>query len=82
MDEQTQGAFDERIQWINQVTDLARDGRLDRVWAAIQDVDDEHLRSLILVLVLTRVDDYERVKDHYRDWMRERMKEWPMASDN
>jgi hypothetical protein len=82
MDDQTQSAFDERIRWINQVTDVARDGNLKAVWRAIEDVDDEHLRSQIFVLVLARVDDYERIKDHYAQWMRERMSEWPVQSEN
>jgi hypothetical protein len=82
MDDQTQTAFDERIRWINQVTDLAKDGNLKAVWQAIEDVDDEHLRSLILVLVLSRVDDFERIKAHHAEWMTERLNEWPLASDN
>jgi hypothetical protein len=82
MDDETWTAFDERIRWINQVTDLAKDGNLPADWQAIEDVDDEHLRSLILVLILSRVDDYERIKAHYAEWMTERLNEWPLASDN
>jgi hypothetical protein len=77
-----QEAFDDRIRWINEVTDKARERKLKVVWQAINDVDDGHLRSLILVLVLTRVDDYDRTKDHYAEWMRERLSEWPLQSDN
>ena len=82
MKDETKQALDERINWTNQVTDLARKPDIRAVVRAIEEVGDEHLRSLILVLVLTRVDDYERVKDHYRQWIKEREAEWPMQSDN
>ena len=82
MNDDTKKALDDRIRWINEVTDLARQQHWVKVGQAIEQVDDEHLRSLMWVLINARVDDYDRVSDHYREWMRERMNEWPMQSPN
>jgi hypothetical protein len=82
MDDESESAYSDRIRWISHVTDYGREGDLKTVWRAIEEVDEEHLRSLILVLVLSRVDDHERMREHYAEWMRERLSDWPLQSDN
>jgi hypothetical protein len=74
--------LDDRMEWINHVTELAQRRDHRAVWNAIADVDAEHLHSLVYVLILARVDDLERVKSYYAEWMRERLNEWPTLSEN
>ena len=61
MNDEQRSAFDERIHWINHVTDLARDGNLPAAWQAIEEVDDEHLRSMIFVLIVGCAGDQDEL---------------------
>jgi hypothetical protein len=82
MDDEQKQAWDELTRWINDATDLAVAGNLKALWQSIGQLSDEHARGVLMVAILARVDDYDRIKDHYRDWMSERMAEWPLQSDN
>jgi hypothetical protein len=57
---QVREALDERIDWINQVTDLCRKRGPEGIQKPIADIDDEHLRSMIFVLILGRAGDQDQ----------------------
>jgi hypothetical protein len=56
-------ALAERVDWINRVTQLAADDNWQAVQRAIDELDHEHLRSMIYVLVLARGSDLRRARD-------------------
>ena len=58
-----EAALAERVDWINLVTQLAADDNWQAVESAVDELDDEHLRSLIYVLVLARGSDLRRARD-------------------
>jgi hypothetical protein len=63
MEQPTFTALQERVEWIEQVTALCRAGEHVRVVRAIADVDNEHLASLVLVLIMARAGDHERLSE-------------------
>jgi hypothetical protein len=68
LDPEIKRALDERIEWIEQVTGLARAENWPGVQAAINDLDPAHLRSMIYVLVLARGGDAKKLRwlvDHW-----------------
>ncbi len=68
LDPQIKAALDQRIEWIDQVTDLARAENFSAVQRATSDLDDEHLRSLIYVLVLARGGDAKTLRWLVDNW--------------
>jgi hypothetical protein len=50
----------EPVNWINRVTELAANENWHGVHKALGELDDEHLRSMIYVLVLARGNDLRR----------------------
>jgi hypothetical protein len=53
----------ERVNWINRATELAANDNWHAVHEALCELDDEHLRSMIYVLVLARGHDLRRARD-------------------
>ena len=64
LDPQTRTALDERIAWINRVTELV----FDDDWPAINELDDQHLRGMIYVLVMARGGDAQRMRGLVQCW--------------
>jgi len=58
-----EAALAERVDWINRVTELAADDDWQAVQRAVDELDDETMRSLIYVLVLARGSDLRRARD-------------------
>jgi hypothetical protein len=63
----SEGALEERIAWIVETTRLLAAGDCQAVQRAIDELDDEHLRSMIYVLLLARASDAEQVREWQRD---------------
>lgn len=68
IDPEVKAALDERIEWINGVTEFATAGDWQSVQKAIDQLDDEHLRSVIYVLILARGGDTQRLRDLVANW--------------
>src|SRR5262249_26973610 len=62
LDPELRRALDERIDWINQVTDLCRERGGGAIHQHIDKIDDQHLRSTIYVLILARVSDHAKLE--------------------
>ncbi len=63
IDREVTEALDERLTWINTVTDLVAADNWQSVTKAIDELDDEHLRSMIYVLILARGNDLNKMRD-------------------
>jgi hypothetical protein len=61
-------ALDNRIDWINRVTDLVVSERIEAVTKAIDEIPDEHLRSVIYVLLLARGGDAQKMHELRENW--------------
>ena len=84
LDPEVKKALDERIEWINTVTGLCRERGAKAIQKPIDEIDDNHLRSMIFVLIIARADDretltkaldeydkrVEALKDQVRDTLR------------
>ncbi len=68
MDPRVKKALDERVEWINRVTDLVVDEKLKAVAEAIAEIPDEHLRSMIYVLMLARGGDARTMRELATNW--------------
>ena len=68
IDPETRKALDERIEWINQVTDLCLKHGADAIQKHIDEIEDQHLRSMIFVLVLARARNLEERAQLLREW--------------
>jgi hypothetical protein len=62
--------LDELTRWINEATEIAKAGNLDAVRTAIEQVDPSMVSSLLLVLVMSRVNDADFVEQAEVGWPR------------
>ncbi len=73
LDPETKKALEERIEWIKTVTDLCRERGADAIQKPIDEIDDEHLRSMICVLIIARAGDRDAAMQLVREHEREEM---------
>jgi hypothetical protein len=60
---QMEEALEERVEWIDAIAELAVDGRWKSVQKAVDDLDDEHVRDMVYVLLLARGGDLKAFRD-------------------
>jgi hypothetical protein len=63
IDPDVKKALDERIAWIDHAFHTVRERGLDALPPLIDQIPDEHLRSMIYVLTLQRDSDYSNVAE-------------------
>ena len=68
IDPDVEVALEERVEWINGVTELAAEDDWQGVQTAIDQLDDEHLRSVVYVLIMARSGDAQRLHDLVANW--------------
>jgi hypothetical protein len=61
MNDHIRQALDERIDWINEVVGRVREDGIEELQKAVLDLPNQHLRSMLFVLMLQRLSDAENL---------------------